>query len=484
MEINITLQPKQREAIKTSEITPVTFYGGAKGGAKSHTIRARQIIRRMKYAGTKGLIVRKTFPELLSNHIRKFFTEYPITRTWYNKSEKAIYWPNGSITEFSYLKNTDDVYTYQGREYEDIDIDEITQHEEVVFKILRSSNRTTNPNIKPTMFLTGNPGGIGHGWVKRLFIDRDYKDNEHPEDFAFIQAKVTDNLALMENDPDYIRRLDDLPDHLRRAYRDGDWDIFAGQVFDWRATKEGIPYHVIDPQPVPADAVRFISIDWGGNKPVSIGWKAVINRVSAEGLKFQRIWKYRELYYGTQDDISSSDDFKAREGMEFTDRNVAKVIAKHSEGETIDYVVGDPAMKGKKPSSVTASGESIMEAMNEQWKSDQSPLFIKPGDNDRVTGLDRVRFWLSTAPDGLPYYQVFKTCKNTIRTYPLLIYKDGENDVDTDIEDHVYDEDRYGFMSRPYGAPEPKEQEPKDTRGTFDYHLERMRRKRLQASIA
>ena len=144
LELTITLQPKQKEAFIRSGVVPVLFYGGSKGSGKSYLIRARELYNRLKYPNTKGLIVRKTYPELLSNHIRKFFEEYPITRQWYNKSEKAIYYPNGSITEFSYLKNTDDVYTYQGREYENISIDEITQHEEITFKILRSSLRTFN----------------------------------------------------------------------------------------------------------------------------------------------------------------------------------------------------------------------------------------------------------------------------------------------------------------------------------------------------
>ena len=184
----------------------------------------------MKFPNTRGLIVRKTYPELLSNHIRMFFKEYPPVRQWYNKSEKAIYWPNGSITEFSYLKNTDDVYTYQGREYEDIDIDEVTQHEEDVFKILRSSCRTANEDFKraggiPTMLLTGNPGGIGHGWVKRIFIDRQFKDEENPSDFSFVPAKVEDNAALMDNDPEYVKRLNDLPEHLRMYCFSWNWSF-------------------------------------------------------------------------------------------------------------------------------------------------------------------------------------------------------------------------------------------------------------------
>ena len=258
-----SIQEKQKEALRLSLSTPVLFFGGAKGGGKSWLVRAREIVRRLKYPGTQGLIVRRTYPELRANHIVKMFQEYPILREWYNKSEKTIYYPNGSTTEFSYLKNTDDVYTYQGREYQDISVDEITQHEMEVFKTLRSSLRTSDSSITPSMFLTGNPGGIGHAWVKRIFIDRKFRDNENPNDFAFVQAFVTDNTALMTADPEYVKRLQDLPEHLRKAYLEGDWTIFAGQMFSMLTHAK----HVIDPIKLPTGTQYFAGYDYGYNHP-------------------------------------------------------------------------------------------------------------------------------------------------------------------------------------------------------------------------
>lgn len=278
----ISLQPKQREALDVSNNFPVTFYGGAKGGGKSHLIRARQVLRRLTYPHTKGLIIRKTFPELLSNHIRKFFTEYPQTREWYNKSEKAIYWPNGSVTEFSHLANTDDVYNYQGREFDDIDIDEITQHEEEVFKVIKTSNRRSDPtydithpdesHIKPSIFLTGNPGGPGHQWVKRIFIDRKFRDYEDPTMFAFIQAKVWDNQILMDVDPNYIKWLQDLPEHLRKAYLEGDWNVHAGMAFS--ELSESV--HLCDPFELPPNTRYIAGYDHGFNHPYSFVLMAII----------------------------------------------------------------------------------------------------------------------------------------------------------------------------------------------------------------
>lgn len=268
MELLLKLQPKQLEAFQKSKTTPVLFMGGARGGGKSYFIRAREIYRRMKYPNTKGLIVRKTYPELLANHIRMFFIEYPITRKWYNKSEKLIRYPNGSTTEFSYLQNTDDVYTYQGREYEDISIDEITQHEEITFKILRASNRTSNQEFiegggQVTMVLTGNPGGIGHNWCKRIFVDREFTENENPEDFDFVQSFVQDNQALLTVDPKYVTRLKDLPDALVKAYLYGDWNIHAGIAFNEMVQEK----HLIDPLPLPLGTTYFAGFDIGFNHP-------------------------------------------------------------------------------------------------------------------------------------------------------------------------------------------------------------------------
>lgn len=263
MDLKITLQPKQRQALRTSEINPVTLFGGSRGGGKSYVVRARETLRRLKYPNTRGLIVRKTYPELIANHIRPFFAEYPITRQWYNKQEKTIYWPNGSTTEFSYLQSLDDVYNYQGREYEDISVDEVTQHEWETITILRASNRTTNQNIKPTMFLTGNPGGIGHAEIKRIFVDRHFREGERPEDYAFIQSRVWDNEALMTADPEYVERLKQLPDHLRRAYLDGDWNIFAGSAF----TELVRDIHIVDPFELHPQTKYFAGYDWGYSHP-------------------------------------------------------------------------------------------------------------------------------------------------------------------------------------------------------------------------
>jgi len=427
--VELTLQPKQSEAFDKSLITPVLFYGGAKGGGKSYLIRAREIYRRMTNPKTKGLIVRKTYPELLSNHIRMFFTEYPQTVNWYKSSEKAIYYPNGSITELSHLGSVQDVYTYQGREYEDISIDEITQHEETVFKILRSSNRTTNPNIKPTMLLTGNPGGIGHGWAKRLFIDKLYQENENPSDFGFVQAKVYDNKALMDADPDYIKRLMDLPADLRRAYLEGDWTVFAGQVFS-EFRRE---LHTCNPVTPRSDFSHFLWIDWGysGKESDEGAFAAIAGALipeKYEGESFNRLVVYKEWYGKGKDP-----------------REWAKIIYEQSQVKYRESI-GDSAMFNRQ----TDGSKPIAHLIEDEWKelSGRHWLTINPGTKNRIARVATLHNWLSIAPDNLPYMLIGENCRHLIRTLPLLIYDTYKvEDVDTAGEDHLYDALTYGLSA-------------------------------------
>jgi phage terminase large subunit len=419
MRIEIKLQPKQREAFDKSMETPITFFGGARGGGKSFLIRAREVYRRLKYPGTKGLIVRKTYPELLSNHIRMFFVEYPETSHWFHRGEKAIFWPNGSITEFSYMKTTDDVYTYQGREYEDISIDEVTQHEEEVVKILRASNRTTKSDIKPTMLLTGNPGGVGHGWIKRLFIDRKLEEGEHPGDYAFIQSKVYDNQALMKADPDYIKRLQALPEDRRRAWLEGDWDVFSGQIFsEFRRER-----HVISPLIPSRNFEHIVGMDWGYSEKAAFACyvTAIVPMKAENGETFNRIVTYQE-WYGN---LKYPDEW-------------AGIIWKTAKIRTIkrgwaDASMFNPQSDGSVPISRLFDRVWKKKNRGERW------IFLDKGSRNTIARVATLHNWLSLAPDGIPYWLITADCVNLIRTLPQLVYDEGVEKVETHQEDHCFD---------------------------------------------
>lgn len=431
MELLLKLQPKQKEAFIKSKTTPVLFMGGARGGGKSYLIRAREIYRRMKYPNTKGLIVRKTYPELLANHIRMFFIEYPITRKWYNKSEKLIRYPNGSTTEFSYLQNTDDVYTYQGREYEDISIDEITQHEEITFKILRASNRTSNQEFidnggQVTMLLTGNPGGIGHNWCKRIFVDREFNENENPEDFDFVQSFVQDNQALLKVDPKYVTRLKDLPEALVKAYLYGDWNIHAGISFSEMVQEK----HLIDPIDLPNGTAYFAGYDHGFNHPYAF----VLFAVTPQGDI------YNILYI--KDRLRRPDEIT---------KTVLDLVREKSI-KRLDIYAGLDCWARGRDGSPTVAEQFETYGLNRR----NGINFLKAYD-DRIQGVNEIRkllAWRNTETE-IPRVKLFRNCKGVydvvsgmqfdpVRPEDVMKY----DAIDGVGGDDLYDAFRYGLVSR------------------------------------
>jgi phage terminase large subunit len=287
MDIRIELQPKQSLLDHTIEQTPVTLYGGAKGGGKSMGLRLIMLKRRFQYPGSSGVIFRKTFPELEKNHIRPLLEGYPGLKRFYNEGKRILTLPNRSTLEFAFCAKKSDLGKYQGQEYHDLAIEEAGEWPEGWFQTLRGSNRTGKAGIPVRTILTANPGGIGHAWLKRLFITRVYDSarSERPEDYAFIKALVTDNPALMRNDPDYVRRLDaEKNEMLRRAYRWGDWDIAAGQFF----SELSRDIHYLEKFTIPKHWTRFHSYDYGFNHPACYLWWAV----DEDG----NLYVYRELY--------------------------------------------------------------------------------------------------------------------------------------------------------------------------------------------
>ena len=201
-------------------------FGGARGGGKSWSVRTKAVILATSYSGIKILIVRRTFPELVNNHI-EFLKNALHGVARYNQTEKIFRFPNGSSIKFGYCNNDKDLDQYQGAEFDVIFLDEATQLQEMWIKKITACVRGVNEFPK-RIYYTCNPGGASHGYFKRLFIDKNYEDGEVPEDYAFIQALVTDNKALMASQPDYIKQLEALPPKLREAWLYGGLQSHTG----------------------------------------------------------------------------------------------------------------------------------------------------------------------------------------------------------------------------------------------------------------
>lgn len=404
-------------------------YGGARGGGKSWAVRTKSKMLAGRYPGIKLLIVRRTYPELIENHIRILRSELlGIAR--YNSQDKALTFNNGSFIKFMYCKNDQDLDNLQGQEYDIIFLDEASQLSEYQMKAIAACCRGVNDYPK-RIYYTCNPGGQGHAYIKRIFIDRNFLPNEDPNDYEFIQALVDDNAALMEAQPEYVAFLDALPKKLREAWRYGRWDVFEGQVFS-EFTDDPEHYddhkwtHVINPFEIPVEWTIYRSMDWGYAKPFSVAWTAV----SGAG----RMYRFRELYGCTGE---------ANMGVEWTVEQLASKIAEieredhRLQGKHI-YGVADPAIWQ------TDGGPPIIETMENYG------VYFDKADNKRWPGKMQCHYRLAFDEDGLPMFYVFNTCKNFIRTIPALLYSETDvEDVDTKMEDHIYDEWRYVNMSRP-----------------------------------
>ena len=400
-----------------------TAYGGARGGGKSWAMRRKFILLALRYPGLNLLLLRRTLPELRENHL------IPMQRELYgfavyNSAERVFRFPNGSRIKLGYCDTMQDVYQYQGQEYAVIGLEEATHFTEEQMRFLTTCNRTTRKDFSPRMYYTCNPGNVGHAWVKRLFIDRLYAENENPNDYLFIPARIYDNKVLLDADPNYIRQLEALPEELRRAHLDGDWDVHAGQYFREFSRDR----HVIEPFEMPSWWRRFRSMDWGYNDPCCVLWHAVDGE--------NRVYTYRELYVR-----------ETRAG------EVASMVLELSRGESISYTVASPDMWQKRGAVLSGAGGFEGETLAELFTS--SGLSLTPADNSRVPGWNRVRDFLAVAPDGRPNWLCFSDCRNLIRQLPALQFDQHNREDAADGDDHAPEALRYALMSRPHAGKQP-----------------------------
>lgn len=419
--------PRQREFLLDSH--RYIAFGGARGGGKSFAVRLKAVLMCLNYPGIRIMIVRRTYPELRQNHIIPL-KDLAGKCAQFRESTKDMSFENGSVISFRYCRNVSDLDKFQGTECDVLFIDEATQFTEEMYDRMRACVRGVNPFPK-RIYLTCNPGGRGHGWVKRLFIDKAHNTGEDPRDYFFIRSLVTDNRALMESDPDYIKKLEALPQKLKRAWLEGDWNIFEGQFFE-EFTDDPAHYrdrrftHVIDPFEVPDDWVIYRSFDFGYSKPFSCDWWAI----DYEG----RAYLILQLYGCTK---TPNEGVKWDPDRIFSEIHKAETQHRWLKGRHI-FGVADPSIWD------ASRGSAIIEA------ADRNFVHFTPGDNKRLPGWMQCHYRLSFDSGGYPMVYFFNTCKDAVRTLPLLTYSERiPEDLDTDGEDHFADSFRYFCMCRP-----------------------------------
>jgi hypothetical protein len=421
------------------------LYGGAAGGGKSEYIAGEAFTQAIETPENQILILRREYVELERSLIRRTQQIYPLEVSQYNASKHT--WTiqtsgKPSLIEFGHCHAETDVMRYKSAEYGAIFIDQAEEWTEWMLRFLVSRLRSSNPKVWPRLRLCANPGGVGHGMLKRLFRTNEpalygkvwappaSRDETRPPTRCFIPARVCDNPALLTANPQYLDNLRQLPPNERAMMLDGSWDVFSGQAFgEWNAD-----LHTVPAFEVPKHWRRRISWDFGYAKPASVHLYAS----SPEG----RVYAIDELYGSGMTAHHQAQLVCERFLCRFD--SAERRCVKKADCEAVIY---DPAMNARPGET----GKSIVETLQEVFKQyGITGINWLPAKNDRLSGKHQVHSYLRIAPDGKPWFQAFReTCPNLIRTMPELVTdKLHPEDVDTECEDHAYDDLRYEVMSR------------------------------------
>lgn len=437
----ITIRPTRKQMLFLQMQKKHCGYGGARGGGKSWVVRIKACLLANRYGrpdkwseGIKICIVRKTLEDVRKNHIVPLKSMlFGLAK--FNQTERTFYFPNGATIHFEYYAKAADVEHFQGVEYDVIFIEEATQFEEEWLKQIAASCRGAN-NFPHRIYYTCNPGGPGHAYIKRIFIDRIYKGNEIADDYEFVQAKVTDNRILMEMDPDYIKFLENLPPKTRAAWLEGSWEIYSGQYFselinDPDHYQDRLWTHVIDPVPIRRHWTIYRGLDWGYFRPFSVGWFAISEE--DDGIMYH----FKELY-GVQ---KSGNESLPNEGVQWPPEKLFKTIWE------IEHT--DPDLKGRE--IIGIADPAIFQSQTGTSIADtamQCGVYFRPGDNTRLPGWMQCRYRLQFNEFGVPRFYVFNTCHEFLRTITTLQHDERNvEDVNSLNEDHIADMWRYVAMS-------------------------------------
>ncbi len=408
--IRISGTPSARQREFFASRAKYTAYGGARGGGKSWALRRKIVGLCLNYRGIKCLLIRRTLGELRSNHLEPLLSEYGEILS-YSDTDKTLTFCNGSRIILGYCASDRDLLRYQGQEYDVIAIDEATQLTEHRFSVLRACLRGVNAFPK-RIYLTCNPGGVGHAWVKRLFIDRDFRVGEDPSDYAFIPARVYDNEALMRADPSYAEQLGSLPSRLRDAWLHGKWDVFEGQFFESFNEND----HIIRKSLIPRQAKYFVSFDYGLDMLA-----ALLFAVDCEG----RLYVVREMCEPS-----------------LTLGEAARAVASLCEGVRVEYAVASPDLWNRRQDS-GRSGYEIMQRV-----SGMPPMI--PADDRRIPGWRVLKEYLALR-EGKPSLMICEDCTYLVHSMQCLLC-DPSRAEDAAGEPHSVTHApealRYGVMSR------------------------------------
>ena len=444
------------------------LFGGAAGPGKTKALLWEAIQIAIAVAGCDTLLLRRTYPELESSLLAYFRRDVPRTLyRSYNESKHLVTWKNGSTTRFGYCRNENDVYQYQGAEFLFIGLDELTHFTLKQWQFLTSRNRcpikfyidgeNRENRVVPRMAGATNPGNIGHAWVKALWVDHvpppgfDRPELYDPRDYDFIRARLDDN-PIYANDAEYRRTLESLPEHLRRAFLEGDWNVFAGQYFDLF----DVGRHTARPEEIRLEPwwPRWISIDWGFQHPSAVYWHCAVpapatNIYARHPERSEGSQPRNSLRsFGPATNVGPQDDNAIATGnrivtyREFVQnglspRMLAQGIAERSGRERITEVFLSPDAFAHRTAEA-----SIAEQVGDVLVANGLPR-PAPADDDRIGGWQLMYQLLESDS-----WVITEHCAKLIDCLPLLVRDDRRvEDIRKMHGDDPADAARYGLVS-------------------------------------
>jgi hypothetical protein len=449
-------QPFPRQQQFHTSPAKYRLFGGAAGPGKTKALLWEAIFQAHGWPGVDTLLLRRTYPELESSLLAHFRRDVP--RSFYksySESKHLVTWLNGSTTRFGYCRNERDVYQYQGAEFLFIGLDELTHFTLKQWQFLTSRNRCPIPGSFACMAGATNPGNIGHAWVKALWIDGSAPPGwlgapYRAADYDFIRARLEDN-PIYANDAEYRRTLEALPEHLRRAFLDGDWNVFAGQYFNIF----DVGRHTVRPEELRLEPwwPRWISIDWGFQHPSAVYWHCAVpgyrSHFGSHPERSEGSQRHDSLRSfgpaknaGPQDDNASASGAHIVTYREFVQnglspRMLAQGIAERSGRERITEVFLSPDAFAHRTAEA-----SIAEQLGDVLVANGLPRPCA-ADDDRIGGWQLMYQLLETDS-----WLVTENCNRLIEGLPLLVRDDSRvEDIRKVDGDDSADAARYGLVS-------------------------------------
>ena len=397
MQLDLKITRKQELFIK-AKATEVLF-GGAAGGGKSYGQIIDALLFALRYAGSKQLILRRTFTELDKSIIRTVLSVYPRSIFTFNSSAHTGKFTNGSIIDFGYCATENDVYQYQSAEYDVIRFDELTHFTEAQYVYLISRVRGANSFPKQIKSST-NPGGVGHTWVKARFVDPSIPNTAFSGadgiERIFIPSLLSDNAPLNASDPAYRARLEALPEKEKKALLYGDWNIFEGQYFS--EFDESV--HVCEPFEIPKEWRKWRAFDYGLDRLACL-WVAMDSA--------RTVYVYKELGESNLPIYAAAD----------------KMLKYTLENEEIYATLAPPDMWSR----TQDSGKSKQQLFHD------AGLDIIKSSNDRTAGWLAIKELLRLDTNGDPRLKIFSNCRELITCLQAL-QRDARNPTDVATEPH------------------------------------------------